>query len=206
MNRKRRPLPVSSRCNIAQRSCKETMRRAKGPRMANSVEDRGRGARMARPDEGAYCRYVTEEQRRQLDRLGHSRALRPLNRTPGISMTLSAPHRFFATSFRDVAPGRVRERSAFPIRVRQLTSAPRNSLQRCHSCFPEVSAHGCFAHSLFPPVPCSRDRLRSLRRTTLSRTVRDRPSSPWTPVATFRKEMPARSSCRAKDWLEPASG
>ena len=38
---------------------------------------------MARRDEGAYCRYVTEEQRRQpgwlgreIDRLSHSRALR----------------------------------------------------------------------------------------------------------------------------------
>jgi len=36
-----------------------------GPRMAKSVDDRGRGARMARRDEGAYCRYVTEEQRSQ---------------------------------------------------------------------------------------------------------------------------------------------
>jgi len=50
--------------------------------MAKSVEDRGRGARMARRDEGAYCGYVTEEQRRQpgclgreIDRLSHSRAL-----------------------------------------------------------------------------------------------------------------------------------
>src|SRR5882724_399859 len=33
--------------------------------MAKSVDDRGRGARMARRDEGAYCRYVTEEQRSQ---------------------------------------------------------------------------------------------------------------------------------------------
>src|SRR6188768_4399287 len=50
--------------------------------MAKSVDDRGRGARLARRDEGAYCWYVTEEQRRQPgcigregDRLGHSRAL-----------------------------------------------------------------------------------------------------------------------------------
>jgi len=50
--------------------------------MAKSVEDRGPGARMARRDEGAYCRYVTEEHRRQpgclghaIDRLSHSRAL-----------------------------------------------------------------------------------------------------------------------------------
>src|SRR5882724_2956472 len=50
--------------------------------MAKSVDDRGRGARMARRDEGAYCRYVTEEQRsqpgwigREGDRLSHSRAL-----------------------------------------------------------------------------------------------------------------------------------
>jgi len=51
--------------------------------MAKSVEDRGRGARLARRDEGAYCWYVTEEQRSQpgcigseIDRLSHSRALR----------------------------------------------------------------------------------------------------------------------------------
>src|SRR6187402_2856756 len=50
--------------------------------MAKSVDDRGRGARLARRDEGAYCRYVTEEQRsqpgcvgREGDRLSHSRAL-----------------------------------------------------------------------------------------------------------------------------------
>src|SRR6188768_2492321 len=50
--------------------------------MAKSVDDRGRGARLARRDEGAYCWYVTEEQRRQPgcigcedDRLSHSRAL-----------------------------------------------------------------------------------------------------------------------------------
>jgi hypothetical protein len=50
--------------------------------MAKSVDDRGRGARMARRDEGAYCWYVTEEQRsqpgcigREGDRLCHSRAL-----------------------------------------------------------------------------------------------------------------------------------
>src|SRR3954468_2815562 len=54
----------------------------KGPRMAKSVDDRGRGARLARRDEGAYCWYVTEEQRsqpgcvgRESDRLSHSRAL-----------------------------------------------------------------------------------------------------------------------------------
>jgi hypothetical protein len=29
--------------------------------MAKSVDDRGRGARQARRDEGAYCWYVTEE-------------------------------------------------------------------------------------------------------------------------------------------------
>src|SRR3954463_15019562 len=51
--------------------------------MAKSVDDRGRGARMARRDEGAYCLYVTEAQRsqsgwigREGDRLSHSRALR----------------------------------------------------------------------------------------------------------------------------------
>jgi hypothetical protein len=33
--------------------------------MATSVDDRGRGARTARRDEGAYLRYVTEEQRSQ---------------------------------------------------------------------------------------------------------------------------------------------
>ena len=51
--------------------------------MAKSVEDRDRGARRARRDEGAYCLYVTEEQRsppgcigREIDRLSHSRALR----------------------------------------------------------------------------------------------------------------------------------
>src|ERR1041384_4097153 len=50
--------------------------------MAKSVEDRGRGARRARRDEGAYCLYVTEEERsppgcigREIDRLDHSRAL-----------------------------------------------------------------------------------------------------------------------------------
>src|SRR5258706_4297276 len=50
--------------------------------MAKSVDDRGRGARMARRDEGAYCWYVTEEQRsqpgwigREGDRLSHSRTL-----------------------------------------------------------------------------------------------------------------------------------
>src|SRR5450755_2988189 len=50
--------------------------------MAKSADDRGRGARMARRDEGAYCLYVTEEQRsqpgcigREGDRLSHSRAL-----------------------------------------------------------------------------------------------------------------------------------
>src|SRR4051812_25192898 len=50
--------------------------------MAKSVEARGRGARLARRDEGAYCSYVTEEQRsqagcigRENDRLSHSRAL-----------------------------------------------------------------------------------------------------------------------------------
>src|SRR5882724_868752 len=52
--------------------------------MAKSVDDRGRGARMARRDEGAYCRYVTEEQRsqpgwigREGDRLSLARALTP---------------------------------------------------------------------------------------------------------------------------------
>ena len=51
--------------------------------MVKSVDYRGRGARLARRDEGAYCRYVTEEQRsqpgcigRESDRLNHSRALR----------------------------------------------------------------------------------------------------------------------------------
>jgi hypothetical protein len=51
--------------------------------MAKSVDDRGRGARLARRDEGAYCWYVTEPQRsqpgcigREGDRLSHSRALR----------------------------------------------------------------------------------------------------------------------------------
>src|SRR6187551_1378551 len=50
--------------------------------MAKSVDARGRGARLARRDEGAYCWYVTEEQRcqpgcigREGDRLSHSRAL-----------------------------------------------------------------------------------------------------------------------------------
>jgi hypothetical protein len=51
--------------------------------MAKSVDDRGRGARLARRDEGAYCWYVAEPQRsqpgclgREGDRLSHSRALR----------------------------------------------------------------------------------------------------------------------------------
>jgi len=53
--------------------------------MAKPVDDRGRGARMAKRDEGAYCWYVTEQQRshpgkpgcigREGDRLGLSRAL-----------------------------------------------------------------------------------------------------------------------------------
>src|SRR6187549_2320849 len=34
-----------------------------GPRMAKSVDGRGRGARLARRDDGAYCLYVIEEQR-----------------------------------------------------------------------------------------------------------------------------------------------
>jgi len=38
--------------------------------MAKLVEDRGRGARMARRDEGAYCWYVTEEQRSKPGCLG----------------------------------------------------------------------------------------------------------------------------------------
>ena len=52
--------------------------------MAKSVDDRGRGARLARRDEGAYCRYVTEKQRspagcigREGDGLSYSRALTP---------------------------------------------------------------------------------------------------------------------------------
>src|SRR5450432_3273232 len=39
------------------------LRATKGPRMAKAVDDRGRGARLARRDEGAYCWYVTQEQR-----------------------------------------------------------------------------------------------------------------------------------------------
>jgi hypothetical protein len=57
-------------------------RATKGLGMAKSVDDRGRGARLARRDEGAYCLYVTEEQRsqprcigREGDRLSHSQAL-----------------------------------------------------------------------------------------------------------------------------------
>jgi hypothetical protein len=53
--------------------------------MAKSVDDRGRGARLARRDEGAYCGYVTEEQRsqpgcigREGERLCHSLALSPV--------------------------------------------------------------------------------------------------------------------------------
>src|SRR6188768_4401730 len=49
--------------------------------MAKSIDDRGRGAPLARRDEGAYCWYVTEEQRsqsgcvgREGDRLSHLRA------------------------------------------------------------------------------------------------------------------------------------
>jgi hypothetical protein len=33
--------------------------------MPKSVDDRGRGARLVKRDEGATWRYVTEEQRRQ---------------------------------------------------------------------------------------------------------------------------------------------
>jgi len=50
--------------------------------MAKSVDDRARGARPARRDEGACCWYVTEPQRsqpgysgRESDRLGHSQTL-----------------------------------------------------------------------------------------------------------------------------------
>src|SRR3954470_16539792 len=35
--------------------------------MVKSVDDRGRGARMAKRDEGAYLQYVTEEQRSPWD-------------------------------------------------------------------------------------------------------------------------------------------
>src|SRR3954452_10854596 len=49
--------------------------------MAKSVDYRGRGARMARRDEGAYCWYLTKEQRsqpgcieRENDRFSHSRS------------------------------------------------------------------------------------------------------------------------------------
>jgi hypothetical protein len=38
--------------------------------MAKSVDDRVRGARLARRDEGAYCWYVTEEQRSQAGCIG----------------------------------------------------------------------------------------------------------------------------------------
>src|SRR5450755_4704415 len=55
---------------------------AKRPRMAKSVDDRSRGARLARRDEDAYCGYVTEEQRsqpgcigRECDRLAIRRPL-----------------------------------------------------------------------------------------------------------------------------------
>jgi len=41
--------------------------------MAKSVDDRGRGARLARRDEGAYCWYVTEEQRSQVGCIGRER-------------------------------------------------------------------------------------------------------------------------------------
>ena len=61
-----------------------------GRRMAQSVDDGGRGARLARRDEGAYCWYVTEEQRgqtgcigREGDRPSHSQALS--ERTPASS-------------------------------------------------------------------------------------------------------------------------
>jgi len=81
---------------------------AKGPRMAQSVEDRLRGARMARRDEGAYCRYVTEEQRRQpgkpgwigreIDRLSHSRALSSALSSGGRSAAPSAGTEWSAAS------------------------------------------------------------------------------------------------------------
>ena len=58
--------------------------------MAKSGDDRGRGAPLARRDEGAYCLYVAEEQRSQhgclggeRDRLGQSRSLR----RPGVKFT-----------------------------------------------------------------------------------------------------------------------
>jgi len=74
--------PVRSECRRFPAPTDIYGRTAKGPRMAKSVDDRGRGARLARRDEGAYCLYVTEEQRsqpgcidRESDRLSHSRAL-----------------------------------------------------------------------------------------------------------------------------------
>src|SRR6478735_9131296 len=70
---------------------------AKGPRMAKSVDDRDRGARLARRDEGAYCWYVTEEQRsqpgcigREGDRLSHSRALSQCLRRVAVAFVLLA--------------------------------------------------------------------------------------------------------------------
>ena len=82
-----------------------TIHKMRAPGMtwdAKSVDDRGRGARMARRDEGAYCKYVTEEQRsqpgcigREGDRLIHSRALKfgeslDLSTSSGITLTYSA--------------------------------------------------------------------------------------------------------------------
>jgi hypothetical protein len=66
---------------------------AKGPRMVKSVDDRGRGARLARRNEGAYCWYVTEPQRSRPgcigcdgDRLDHSRALAAADSVPGCAL------------------------------------------------------------------------------------------------------------------------
>jgi hypothetical protein len=68
--------PAGSRSSVT------LCRRATSLRGRESVDDRGRGAWLARRDEGASCWYVTEEQRsqagcigRESERLSYSRPL-----------------------------------------------------------------------------------------------------------------------------------
>ena len=134
------------------------------------------------------------------DHLGVSRCIErdvsfPARET---SLTASLLCNFSALRFSRLHRDEIGEQWAFAVQVLQQGVI--------HSCFPEISPCGCFARSLFPQVPCSRDRRHPCRRTTLSRTVRNRPSVPWTPVETSRKARLAPSSFRAKHCLEPARG
>ena len=61
-----RPMSMGLEIKPDNRSATDTdLDLGKGPRMIKSIDYRGRGARLARRDEGAYCWYVTEEQRSQ---------------------------------------------------------------------------------------------------------------------------------------------